>query len=283
MNAGHINFTTPFGSYSVPNRWELLTPELYLEVCRLLDLYAHGKISYGQMLLAYTCKALDIDPGKIKGTTAHENIYLISSQVDFIMRDTQHINNCFLAQLLPTVNAGGKTYHGYDVCTGFDTLTCSLTAIQFIEAYELVGAPEEKLPLLAAILYCPDGYTSEKAHALASAFNGIGSVMLQGIALNFQAFCNYLFTRTPFKILYEANPKKASKAITIAMAESLYNLSADGLGDVVVIEQMPVIKYLSILRKKLIESVRSMHEAKMDVVEIAAKTGLSIQLINKMI
>ena len=63
------------------------------------------------------------------------------------------------------------------------------------------------------------------------------------------------------------------------MAESLYNLSADGLGDVDVIEQMPVIKYLTILRKKLIESVTAMNEVGLDLVEISDKTGLSIKMI----
>ena len=67
------------------------------------------------------------------------------------------------------------------------------------------------------------------------------------------------------------------------MAESLYNLSADGLGNVDVIEQMPVIKYLTILRKKLIESVTAMNEAGIDLVEISDKTGLSIKTIKQII
>lgn len=45
------------------------------------------------------------------------------------------------------------------------------------------------------------------------------------------------------------------------------------------IEQMPVIKYLTILRKKLIESVTAMNEVGLDLVEISDKTGLSIKMI----
>ncbi|SFK31849.1 hypothetical protein [Proteiniphilum acetatigenes] len=43
-----------------------------------------------------------------------------------------------------------------------DTLTCSLTAIQLIETQEALKGGVSKLPLLAAILYCPTPYSSEK-------------------------------------------------------------------------------------------------------------------------
>ena len=46
---------------------------------------------------------------------------------------------------------------------------------------------------------------------------------------------------------------------------------------------MNVIKYLTILRKKLIESVRAMHSANMDVVKISRRTNLPIDVINKII
>ena len=136
---------------------------------------------------------------------------------------------------------------------------------------------------MAAILYCPGTYTSEAAHSLAKDFASLDPVLLQGICLNFQAFANYLFIRTPFNILYMRKPKEHKPAISIGMAESLYNLSADGLGNVDVIEQMPVIKYLTILRKKLIESVTAMNEAGIDLVEISDKTGLSIKTIKQII
>lgn len=283
MNAPDIVFETSFGEYRIPNRWEHLTPELYLYLCRLLDLYTKGMISYRALHISYVCSALNLDPEKVKGVTAHENLYLLSSQIDFIFKDHRHINNSFLAQLVPTLQVNGKSYESYTIQTGFDTLTCSLSTIQFIEAYELLGCPIEKLPVMAAILYCPETYTSEAAHALAKDFSSLDPVLLQGICLNFQAFANYLFTRTPFSILYMRKPKEHKPAISISMAESLYNLSADGLGNVDVIEQMPVIKYFTILRKKLIESVTAMNEAGIDLVEISDKTGLSIKTIKQII
>lgn len=283
MNAPEVVFETSFGEYTIPNRWELLTQELYLFVCQLLQQYSAGQISYRSLHIAYVCKALNLNPKKIQGATANENLYILSEQIDFIFKDTQHINNNFLAQLIPTLSVNGKVYEAYKIQTGFDTLTCSLSAIQFIEAYELLGCPADKLPVMAAILYCPGVYTSEAAHSLAESFASLDPVLLQGICLNFQAFANYLFTRTPFNILYMRKAKEHKPAITIGMAESLYNLSADGIGNVDVIEQMPVIKYLTILRKKLIESVTAMNEAGIDLAEISDKTGLSIKTIKQII
>lgn len=283
MNAPDIIFTTPSGEYGVPNRWERLTPGLYLSVCGLLDRYSSGEISYRALRVAYVCEALGLDPSRVRGATAHENLCLLSEQVDFILKEERRINDRFLAQLVPVISIGGREYKAYEIHTGFDTLTCSLSAIQFIEAYELIGSDQDKLPLLAAILYCPGTYSSEKAHKLADTFSGLDPVLSQAIYLNFLAFANYLFTQTPFSVLYARKARERKPTISIGMAESLYNLSADGLGNVDVIERMPVIKYLSILRKKLIESVTAMSEAGMDLLEISDKTGLSTQTIKKII
>ena len=102
------------------------------------------------------------------------------------------------------------------------------------------------------------------------------------IAFNFQAFVNYLFTKTQFKLLTEAKETRKSTISTGAL-ESLYNLSADGLGDIDKVEQMNVIQYLTILRKKLIDTVRSLHAAKMENVDIEKETGLPIRIINQIL
>ena len=46
---------------------------------------------------------------------------------------------------------------------------------------------------------------------------------------------------------------------------------------------MNIIKYLSILRKKLIETVKSMHYADVKHVDIAKNTGLPISLIKQIV
>lgn len=192
------------------------------------------------------------------------------------------LNSCFCAQLIPYVSIQGTLYSGYVIDTGFNQLTCSLTALQFIEARALIGCDKKMLPLLAAILYHPGAYNSESAHALAKSFKRLSEETLQSIAFNFLSFTNFLFSATEFRILTAGDCEKKSP-ITTGALESLYNLSSDGYGDVSTIEQINIIKYLTILRKKLIETVRSMHHAEMKVIDIAHETGLPIPLIKKII
>lgn len=192
------------------------------------------------------------------------------------------LNSCFCAQLLPFVSIHGQMYKGYVVDTGFGQLTCSLTALQFIEARSMLGCDGTMLPLLAAILYHPGKYDSESAHALAKSFERLSLVTLQSIAFNFSSFVNFLFTKTEFWVLVAGEHEKPSP-ITTGPLESLYNLSSDGYGDISTVEQMNIIKYLSILRKKLIETVKSMHYADVKHVDIAKNTGLPISLIKQIV
>lgn len=191
-------------------------------------------------------------------------------------------DSCFCKQLIPYVEVNDERYFGYEINTSFHVLTCSLTALQYIEARALIGKSSEMLPLLAAILYHPGTYSSESAHRLAFEFIKLPEDQLQAIAFNFQAFNNYLFTKTDYSLLTAAKEGKHSIISTGAL-ESLYNLSNDGLGDITVVEHMNIIKYLTILRKKIIESVRSLSSAKMEKTDIEKETGLPIQIITQIL
>ena len=131
---------------------------------------------------------------------------------------------CFCRQFMPYLTVDGKHYTGYTISTSFDTLSTSLTALQFIEARQLIGQGEKILPLMAAILYHPYPYTSESAHQLADTFKSVPRDKLYAISLNFQAFINFLFTKTEYSILTAGKETKRS-AISTGALESLYNLS----------------------------------------------------------
>lgn len=192
------------------------------------------------------------------------------------------VDSCFCKQMRSDVTIDDEVYLSYKIDTSFGHLTCSLTALQFIEARNLINGSLDQLPLLAAILYYPDRYSSDGAHELANTFKLLPDETLQEIAFNFQAFVNYLFTRTEFKLLTEPRGIKVS-AISTGALESLYNLSSDGYGNVDTIEHLNIIQYLSILRKKLIDTVRSLNAAKMDKAKIAEETGLPITTINNIL
>jgi hypothetical protein len=283
MNTKKIHFTTPNSKYTIPTRWELLTPSQYLFLCGLISEFAAGNATQGDVQLHFICKMLGVNPIEITDADAMANLIILSEQIDFIFDENGKVNISFLAQLMPNLKANGNIYRGYEVNTSFDTLTSSLVTKQFIDAQEVLKSNANNLPLLAAILYCPKPYAEEKAHKLAKDFANINLLVLHAIALNFQALVTFLFTKTHFSLLAAGKKTDPIPEIATGLAETMYNLSNDGLGDIETIKQMPMIEFLTILRKKLIESVKTMHDAKIDIVEIASKTGLSTGIIKKMI
>lgn len=193
------------------------------------------------------------------------------------------VDLCFCAQLIPAVKIKERIYHGYKVDTGFGVLTCSLTALQYIEARELIEHGAESLPLMAAILYYPEKtYDSEKAHSLAREFAELPAELLTAISFNFQAFNNYLFSRTSFSLLSKFKPKP-DRPITTTASDALYDLSKEGLGDARQIEQMNVLTYFKVLRKQTIAAVRDMKGFGWDKLKISNEVGLPISVIDKII
>lgn len=198
--------------------------------------------------------------------------------------DYQYIPDfCFCAQLLPTVTVSGKEYHGYRIKTDYGMITCSLSALQYIEARALIEQGQKALPLMAAILYYPDKeYDSQRSHAMAKDFAALDMNVLAAISLNFQAFNCYLFTKTPFSLLAKFK-HKPEHPITTDASEALYDLSKDGLGDARQIEQMNLLTYLKILRKKSIDAVRDLKSMDWDKLKISNEVGLPVSVIDQII
>lgn len=214
-----------------------------------------------------------VPPERLTGITISR--YLSRLDYKFV------VDSCFCKQFIGSVHIDGQDEPclGYTIDTGFSMLTTSLTAQQFIDARELADCRDDQLPLLASILYSLLPYESDKAHQRAVIFSKVDIKTLQAIRFNFKGFINYLFSRTEYKILTKIIPGKES-VISTGAQDALYGLSADGYGNLREISQMSVLQYLGILRKKMIESVRSLHASKMDVAEIANTTRLPIDVIN---
>lgn len=193
------------------------------------------------------------------------------------------VDLCFCAQLLPVITVNGKIYQAYRIATDFGMLTCSLTALQYIEARELISRGEEALPLMAAILYYPDGeYSSGRAHELSKEFASLPPHILAAVSFNFQAFNNYLFNKTHFSLLSKFKPGKQSP-IALDASDALYGLSKDGLGDTRQIERMNMLTYLKVLRKKTVDAVKDLHGIGWDKVKISSEVGLPIDIIDKIL
>lgn len=273
--------------YEIPNSWDLLTSEQYLKLIELVSLMESGQYSLGVVKCLFLCHLMKWDVRKIKDYERNlENFVSIASQISFFYEEKEDkfvLDLCFCRQMLPIVFIDKKAYYGYEVSTDYNSLTCSLSALQYIEARQLLDMGEESLPLLAAVLYFKKGeYSSEKAQKLADEFRKLPVNTLRAIASNFTAVNNFVFLKTEFSLLTKFVPQKGS-AITTDATDALYDLSKDGLGNASQVERMNVLTYLRILRKKTIDGVKTLRTAGMDVVKIANEVGLPLEIVKKII
>ena len=317
----HIYFTYKKNTFSIPNEWHLLTSDQFLYLCGLIEKFSNGDLSAGMVKALYVCKIMNWNPFKITNKDALSNLAMLSEQITFIFninypndvleslseqekaifkkvspqssdltiarylakqKYTFTIDSCFCAQLLPEIKIGNKKIKSYSINTDFNRLTSSLTAMQYIDACELLGGEKESLPVLASILYYEGAYNSQKAHIESNKFNSLPLITLQAIALNFISFNNYILRKTPYSLLISAKSKKTG-SITLGPVESLYNLSADGFGDICVVEQMNLFQYLDLCKKKTIDTIKGMNDAKIKITEIEEKTGMPINIIEEIL
>jgi len=306
---------------TVPNRWSALSPDEYLRTVRLLVRFSDGSLSAGEVRLLLLCDLMGVNAMRLRDETAIANLLSVSERLTFLFRivysdddaaledltpeeraearrtdpfrltfpaakklqslDYRYVPDiCWCKQMLPHLD--GVDAPGYRVDTTYGTLTCSLTALQYIEARDLIGQSSDTLPLLASILYFQGPYDSDKAHRRAEHFRHLPETTLAAVSLNFQALNNFLYTRTPFSLLTKFAPRP-DRPITTDAADALYDLCSDGLGNAEQVERMNVLTYLRILRKKTIDAVRNMRGMDMDVAKISTETGLPISVINEII
>ena len=101
--------------------------------------------------------------------------------------------------------------------------------------------------------------------------------------MNFMALTNFLYTKTPFSLLTKFEKDRKTRTITTTMTDALYDLCNDGLGNSQEVEQLNLLTYLRILRKKTIDAVRQLHGLDMDIAKIANETGLPPEIITKIL
>lgn len=174
-----------------------------------------------------------------------------------------------------SVRANGKEY---EIPNSWELLTSE----QFLKLVEL-------LPLMESGLYPPGAikclflcylmnWDLKKIKKDEKALENF-----MAIALNFTAVNNFLFSKTEFSLLTQFAVQPGSCSITTDATDALYDLSKDGLGNARQVEQMNVLTYLRILRKKTIDGVKSLKASGMEVAKIATEVGLPIDIINKIV
>lgn len=280
----------------IPNSWQGVTPDVFQKfVSNLADHYA-GNLTEADIRRRYVLDVMGWRLSRIHDTDTLATVVALADRITFLFTPQQnptptypHLqppttspNLNFFAQFVPTIKIGTTEYQAYSVSTAYNNLTTSLTALQYIEAQQALTQGTPSLPMLAAILYCPQPYSSTLAQQLAAKMQQLPAVTLMAIQMNFIAFTTALYTQTEFALLSKFQPKKQSPIAT-DMADALYDLCADGLGTHEQVEQMNLLTYLRILRKKTIEAVRQMRSLEWDVIKISQETTLPVSVIQQII
>ncbi|DBA56189.1 hypothetical protein JFY64_03130 [Porphyromonas gingivalis] len=296
MNTPRITIETPTGVYTIPNRWSLLDRRLFLGTIELIDRWHAGMISPIVAQSMYVCLALDIDPTRIKNEEGMRNLYSIARMVDFLFdynedkEEARLREPVFARQLFPSVQLGGQTFPGYDVCTSGGMLSVDIAALRFIDALQaLSDSRDESMLRLVLTLYCPGGYSPSDVHRLSATLYPQVSAeewgVIRAVAFQFSALAAYIFRHPRYAILRGSgeSDRGEKSEYALGMEASLYHLCADGIGTADQVEQLPILQYLELMRQKLIEGVRSMKEMGMEIVEIADKSRLDVVTVAKIL
>lgn len=229
---------------------------------------------------------LSADVRKMLRKTPPDELLSTSGEVRYArsLEWEYRIDAVWMKNLLPMVRLGDRELQGWSAHLEGGTLTTSMTSYQFAQGYDLLSAigsdgSSRAMALLAGLLY---GADTDDA-ALMEEIGQLPDDILQAAILNFQAFVTFIFTRTPFAILWSSGSGAAKKQESLTMSDSLYGLCKEGYGNYELVERMPLMTYLGIMRTEMICSVRSMAATDTAPEDIAARMGLSVEQVKKML
>lgn len=201
---------------------------------------------------------------------------------------TYKIAACWCKNLIPSFEHKGKTYKAYTVDLNGKMLSTSLIASQYIAATEALSQFEKTnetlyLRLLAACLYSPNAkFDTDLVPGFADEFKKLPEGILFGILLNFQSIMTHFRTRTKWNMLWNRKADTDVK-LSLGISESLYSLSQRGYCDYKNADTMPLLKFFDLMLKDIYDSVRMLKSHEVDLLDIAEKTGLSINQVKQIV
>lgn len=229
---------------------------------------------------------LSADVRKMLRKTPPDELLSTSGEVRYArtLEWEYRIDAVWARNLLPVIRVGERELQGWSAHLDGGALTTSMTSYQFAQEYDLLaaisdGSSRRTMALLVGLLY---GADTDDA-ALMNLIGQLPDDILQAAILNFQAFVTFIFTRTPFSILWSSGSGTSKKQESLAMSDSLYGLCKEGYGNYEQVERMPLMTYLGIMRSEMITAVRSMAATETAPEDIAARMGLSVEQVKKML
>lgn len=202
------------------------------------------------------------------------------------------LDACFAKNLLPEFKYLGIRHKGYTFEVKGNIPITTITAEQFIDAQSAVDLYANSTPkadkfldLLVSILYCNGEYSSAVA-TQQSEVTQFSDTIRQAVYLNYQAILLWLFTRTDYAILWGDKKKgespSDSKKIQMGLRSTLYSFSKQ-YGSFDEVKRYDLVTFLDLMLHELTESVKSLSQSGMKKDEILDKTGLSLDVINRIL
>ena len=188
------------------------------------------------------------------------------------------IDCIFAKNLVPEIRMRRAIYPGFRMNRIGEVLNTDLPAGDFIDATTLhdqymKSGSEEILNQMVSLLYkLPEGVAAS-----------IPAGTRAAILFNFRAILLFLTHQTQYGILWKAGKTNQDEKISIGFVDSLYSLAKAGYGDTTRLKTISVVEFLDLLLKEVIDTVKTLKDAKMDLTKIAEVTKLSLNQIQSIL
>ena len=263
--------------YEIPSRWSDFTLEhrrQFIGLCRIIENFEKGILTFEQFKIMIVFALLDIDPEKIHTSektqdNLYENVFRISELLDFpyLLKDnedgtrTAYLRISLFRNLLPQEN-GFKL----DV-SPVGLVDCSLKAEQYVDALALTD------------LYSKSR-TEESLIKLCETLNGdcknLSRDEMVAIYYNFRGILDWIQSLPQYSILFSRDSRRKGSGSPLGLSSSIFSLSKSGYGTLKEIQGLDVFTYLGALVQMSIESIRQLAAAGLKPVQIADKLNIPV-------
>ena len=308
-----IDITIDNKVYTVPNRWDELSPSQYIALSKQLSIFQSGGISLDMCRVAWLQDILSLPSAKVGFCDRDDytrNMVFMADKVDFFyyyQYDKEVIKllppevRLLVRKKHPEYLAASpeRTYllRG-DIVLQVDNYIDRnlLPSIQVGDGGDGGGVKGWCADSINAhdFLLCADliSQLADNSNIIDDIVELLYPQAVQGwaheldievkyaVLFNFQCFSNYLFNRTRFRVLFTpSKDKKSGRSELTLNIDNLYTLSKKGYGSAIELEAITMNQYLTLLLGELIDTARTMHAYKKSAVTIAGELNVDLKYI----
>lgn len=282
---------------SLPGCWEDLTHDQFIEavdfvfLCHtagLDPLYCKVELVKRYIGFQESGKGFDME----KREQIASNLAIMAASFDFLFDASGKPNFAFRRWMSPDFTTKGGFFKApfFEIQnTGADVIMTSITAEQFTDGWEyyklyLQTNDKRNIDILAGVLYTkPEIYSPREVANTTVGLNSLTDLEKYVIFLQFKSIIDYIYAHPAFGVLFcGGEPAKPDK-ITLGFGGQIFSLAAKGYGDINTIAKKNFVDFLALMLDMLINDLRTMKDYDMKPHEIAKKTKLPIDVINRLI